>query len=148
MPDEPTSSGGGLSGIMSKKVFGIPVPILGLGGAGLAYWYFKRKSAASAAAAAGQPCTDANGNPSVTDATGACTLAAVAQSDGSSSGDNSSVDDQAAEAAGTAAAAAESGANQDSKDYRSLEKWDKEAQHNDVEALRAQQREITANRKR
>jgi hypothetical protein len=38
-------------------------------------------STASTAAAdvslAGQPCTDANGNPSVTDSTGACTLAAV-----------------------------------------------------------------------
>jgi hypothetical protein len=89
-----------------------------LAGAGVLFAFFalvRKKSASSSAAGtaaadvslAGQPCTDANGNASVTDATGACTLAAVGD-DASTTGPPGDTGPQGG--AGVAGAAGKTGA--------------------------------------
>jgi hypothetical protein len=68
---------------LPKKIAGVPTPVvLGAGALvlTLAYLFFRKKS--SPAAGAGQPCTDADGNPGATDASGNCIGVAGATAQG------------------------------------------------------------------
>jgi hypothetical protein len=74
----PTPKSGGLEAWL-KDPKHKKIALLGGGGVAVAAFalYKKKTAAASSSATAGQPCTDINGNASVTDATGACILAAA-----------------------------------------------------------------------
>ena len=79
-PAPPKGKGKGLP----KKIAGLPTPVV-LGGAVFAVvlgFLFLRKKSSSGTAAAGAPCTDADGNPGATDASGNCIGVAGATAQG------------------------------------------------------------------